>query len=90
MNLESKIAELEKKLQEMSKAFSKQTAISISQSETISSQALKIQELERLLSQKAVRATSTNSHLPPSKDLTRGSKQDVKRNQSLREKATSQ
>ena len=87
MNLESKIAELEKKLLEMSKAFSNQTAMLINQSETITSQALKIQELERLLSQKAVRATSTNSHLPPSKDLTRGSKQDVKRNQSLREKS---
>lgn len=94
MNLESKIAELENKLMEISNRFSTEEAMVIQQSEiikkqskTIASQAKEIEDLKRLLSEKEVRTTSKNSHLPPSKDLTRSSKKDVKRNQTLREKS---
>jgi transposase len=104
MNLESKIAELERKIAEMSFAFANQTAMLVSQIElnkkqaaiistqqtAITAQTLEIANLKRQLAEKQVRATSKNSHLPPSKDLTRSSKKtedEVKRNQSLREKS---
>ena len=80
MDMESKIAELERKQAEMSSAFAKQAAI-------IASQALEIERLNRLLAQKSVKTTSRNSHLPPSKDLARNSAKEILRNQSLREKS---
>ena len=70
MGLESKILKLEQSLVEAQK--------------TILEQSKEISRLKTLLSQKGVRATSSNSHLPPSKDLT----STTKRNQSLREKGT--
>jgi transposase len=90
MDLQSKIAELDIKITEMSLAFTHQTADLISQIKINKEQALKIKELERLLLEKTVRTTSKNSHLPPSKDLTRSAKKEeesVKRNQSLRKKS---
>lgn len=97
MNTQSTITELERKITEMSLAFTNQTAVLISQIDInkeqaaiIANQASKIADLERQLAEKQVRATSKNSHLPPSKDLTRSSKKtedEVKPNQSLREKS---
>lgn len=69
---------MEKKLSEMSLAFAEQSAI-------VASQASEIERLKGLLSKQSVKATSQNSHLPPSKDLSRGS--TAKKNQSLREKS---
>lgn len=78
MDLESKIAALEEKLSEVLSALAEKSAI-------IEAQALEIDRLKSLLSQQSVRATSRNSHLPPSKDLGRGN--TAKKNQSLREKS---
>lgn len=78
MDTKPKVAELEKKLSEMSLAFAKQSAI-------IASQASEIKRLKDLLSNKSVKTTSKNSHLPPSKDISRGN--TVKKNQSLRKKS---
>ena len=69
MDLQSKVLKLEQSLTEAQK-------IILAQSKEIS-------RLKELLSQKTVKTTSSNSHLPPSKDLTI----PVKRNQSLREKS---
>jgi len=94
MNLKSKIAELKKDLAEISNRFSAQEAILVQQgalikrqAALITSQTKEIEELTRLLSERAVRTTSKNSHLPPSLDLTRSSNKSVNRNQSLREKS---
>ncbi len=77
MDLESKILKLEQSLAEAQRTI-------LEQSKQIEEQSREISRLQGLLSQAAVRATSGNSHLPPSKDLT----STTKRDRSLREKST--
>lgn len=83
MNLESKIADLELKLNATLFLVSELQQLIKDKDAIIASQAAQIKELSSSRASK-LRTTSKNSHLPPSKDLTRGA---VKSNQSLREKS---
>ena len=77
MDLRSKLLKLERRLSEAQK-------IILEQSQQIKKQSEEISRLQSILSQKIVKTTSSNSHLPPSKDLA----STIKRNQSLRERST--
>ena len=77
MDLRSKLLKLERRLSEAQK-------IILEQSQQIKKQSEEISRLQSILSEKIVKTTSSNSHLPPSKDLTYSSNS----NQSLREKST--
>ena len=77
MDLRSKLLKLERRLSEAQK-------IILEQSQQIKKQSEEISRLQSILSEKIVKTTSSNSHLPPSKDLASA----IKRNQSLREKST--
>ena len=77
MDLRSKLLKLELRLSEAQK-------IILEQSQQIKKQSEEISRLQSILSQKIVKTTSSNSHLPPSKDLA----STIKRNQSLRERST--
>ena len=77
MDLKSKLLKLEHRLSEAQK-------IILEQSQQIKKQSEEISRLQSILSQKIVKTTSSNSHLPPSKDLA----STIKRNQSLRERST--
>ncbi len=73
MDLRSKLLKLERRLSEAQK-------IILEQSQQIKKQSEEISRLQSILSEKIVKTTSNNSHLPPSKDLTYSSNS----NQSLR------
>ena len=77
MDLRSKLQKLERRLSEAQK-------IILEQSQQIKKQSEEISRLQSILSEKVIKTTSSNSHLPPSKDLTYSSNS----NQSLREKST--
>ena len=77
MDLRSKLLKLERRLSEAQK-------IILEQSQQIKKQSEEISSLQSILSEKIVKTTSSNSHLPLSKDLASA----IKRNQSLREKST--
>ena len=63
MDLRSKLLKLERRLSEAQK-------IILEQSQQIKKQSEEISRLQSILSEKIVKTTSSNSHLPPSKDLT--------------------
>tara|TARA_B100001113_G_scaffold351154_1_gene349664 strand:- start:2 stop:1408 length:1407 start_codon:yes stop_codon:yes gene_type:complete len=77
VDLRSKLLKLERRLSEAQR-------IILEQSQQIKKQSEEISRLQSMLSEKIVKTTSSNSHLPPSKDLA----STIKRNQSLREKST--
>lgn len=87
MNISTKIDELEQKLSSALCLIEEQSKIIKAQTLLLSKQSKEITELKariKKLSENNIKKTSKNSHLPPSKDLTRG---EVKNNQSLREKS---
>ena len=63
MDLRSKLLKLERRLSEAQK-------IILEQSQQIKKQSEEISRLQSILSEKVIKTTSSNSHLPPSKDLT--------------------
>lgn len=83
MNLESKIAELETKLNSTLCLVNELREVIQDKDAIIASQAAELTNLSEALSRSKIRTTSKNSHLSPSKDLTGGGK----RNKSLRQKS---
>ena len=77
MKSSSRISELELQISELRSLLKKAN-------DTIAYQAKVIADLQAQLSQKSLTRNSSNSHLPPSKDLA----STIKRNQSLRERST--